>query len=96
MSGINDGSGASGSEGRLVETRAFPPPAELAARANVAADAYAAAAADPIAFWERRGRDGSTWATPVAHRPRMGSAGPRTTDGGLCRSLRRAGSSAGA
>ncbi|GAA3001370.1 acetate--CoA ligase [Microbacterium aurantiacum] len=63
MSGINDGSGASGSEGRLVETRVFPPPAELTARANVAGDVYATAATDPVAFWERAA-ERLTWARP--------------------------------
>ncbi|MFG2105860.1 acetate--CoA ligase [Micromonospora chersina] len=38
----------------LNETRQFPPPAELAANANVTADAYAEAAADRLAFWERQ------------------------------------------
>ena len=38
----------------LNETRQFPPPAELAANANVTADAYAEAAGDRLAFWERQ------------------------------------------
>ena len=38
----------------LHETRQFPPPAELAAAANVTADAYAEAGADRLAFWERQ------------------------------------------
>ncbi|MEV6373816.1 acetate--CoA ligase [Micromonospora musae] len=38
----------------LNETRQFPPPAELAANANVKADAYDEAAADRLAFWERQ------------------------------------------
>ncbi|MBQ1026329.1 acetate--CoA ligase [Micromonospora sp. C95] len=38
----------------LNETRQFPPPAELAADANVTAEAYAEAAADRFAFWERQ------------------------------------------
>ncbi len=38
-------------EARLVESRTYPPPAAFAAQANVTADAYAAAAADPLAFW---------------------------------------------
>jgi acetyl-CoA synthetase len=37
----------------LRETRQFPPSPELAAQANVTADAYADAAADRLAFWER-------------------------------------------
>jgi acetyl-CoA synthetase len=36
----------------LHETRQFPPPAELAARANVTAEAYETAAKDRLAFWE--------------------------------------------
>ncbi|MFJ6196550.1 acetate--CoA ligase [Micromonospora sp. NPDC092111] len=47
----------------LNETRQFPPPAALAAEANVTADAYDEAAADRLAFWERQaGR--LTWAKP--------------------------------
>jgi acetyl-CoA synthetase len=37
----------------LQETRRFDPPAELAAQANVKADAYEEAAADRLKFWER-------------------------------------------
>ncbi|SCL16851.1 acetate--CoA ligase [Micromonospora inyonensis] len=40
----------------LNETRQFPPPAALAANANVKADAYAEAAADRLGFWERQAR----------------------------------------
>ncbi|MFC7326215.1 acetate--CoA ligase [Marinactinospora rubrisoli] len=41
----------------LQESRRFPPPAELAANANVGADAYAAAEADRLGFWaEQAGR----------------------------------------
>ncbi|SCL37614.1 acetyl-coenzyme A synthetase [Micromonospora pallida] len=40
----------------LNETRQFPPPAELAANANVKADAYAEAEADRLGFWERQAR----------------------------------------
>ena len=40
----------------LHETRSFPPPADLAANANVKADAYEHAAADRIAFWEEQAR----------------------------------------
>jgi acetyl-CoA synthetase len=35
----------------LRESRQFPPPADLAARANVSADAYAQAEADRLGFW---------------------------------------------
>jgi acetyl-CoA synthetase len=37
----------------LQENRRFDPPPELAAHANVTADAYAEASADRLAFWER-------------------------------------------
>ena len=47
----------------LNETRQFPPPAELAANANVTADAYDEAAADRLAFWARQA-DRLTWAKP--------------------------------
>src|SRR5690606_269239 len=40
-------------EVRLQEKRAYAPSAEFTAQANVAADIYADADADPIAFWER-------------------------------------------
>ncbi|NJC73961.1 acetate--CoA ligase [Planosporangium thailandense] len=40
----------------LNETRQFPPPAELAANANVKEDAYGAAKADRLAFWETQAR----------------------------------------
>ncbi|MGC4895617.1 acetate--CoA ligase [Micromonospora sp. DT31] len=47
----------------LNETRQFPPPAELAANANVTAEAYQEAAGDRLAFWERQaGR--LAWAQP--------------------------------
>ena len=35
----------------LHENRRFEPPADLAANANVKADAYDVADADPLAFW---------------------------------------------
>src|SRR5690349_22203565 len=38
----------------LHENRKFPPPEELAAHANVTADAYDEAGKDRIAFWERQ------------------------------------------
>ncbi|TQN28713.1 acetyl-coenzyme A synthetase [Haloactinospora alba] len=40
----------------LQETRRFPPPPELAAHANVTSDAFAAASADPLSFWEEQAR----------------------------------------
>jgi len=47
----------------LTEDRRFPPPADLAAAANVTAEAYRTAAADRIAFWEQAaGR--LAWETP--------------------------------
>jgi len=38
----------------LHETRQFPPPPELADKANINANAYAAAGADRLGFWERQ------------------------------------------
>ncbi|GAA4818073.1 acetate--CoA ligase [Nocardioides caeni] len=46
----------------LKEERRFEPPADLAASANVTADAYDAAAADREAFWAEQA-DRLTWAT---------------------------------
>jgi acetyl-CoA synthetase len=40
----------------LHEERRFPPPPELAARANVTGTAYAEAASDRLAFWEEQAR----------------------------------------
>ena len=40
----------------MTEERRFAPPAELAAGANVTADAYEAAAADRLAFWAEQAR----------------------------------------
>ncbi|GAA4943922.1 acetate--CoA ligase [Actinoplanes utahensis] len=45
------------------ETRRFPPPADLAANANVKADAYAEAATDRLAFWAKQA-ERLTWAKP--------------------------------
>ena len=42
----------------------FPPDAETAARANVSAEIYAEAAADPVAFWAKQARERLTWRTP--------------------------------
>ncbi|MEU8200829.1 acetate--CoA ligase [Streptosporangium sp. NPDC049046] len=44
----------------LRETRRFAPPADLAAAANVTADAYAEAERDRLAFWEKQA-DRLTW-----------------------------------
>ncbi len=46
-----------------TESRRFDPPAELAAHANVTADAYAHAAKDRLHFWEEQARR-LEWATP--------------------------------
>jgi acetyl-CoA synthetase len=43
-------------ENLLQETRQFPPPADLAANANITAEAYAEADADRLAFWEKQAR----------------------------------------
>src|SRR6202022_3840180 len=45
------------------EERRFQPPAELAAAANVTADAYEAATADRLAFWGAQARR-AAWAGP--------------------------------
>ncbi|GAA0283157.1 acetate--CoA ligase [Actinomadura nitritigenes] len=44
----------------LQETRSFPPPAELAAAANVTAEAYDEAAADRLGYWAKQA-DRLTW-----------------------------------
>src|ERR1041384_1398201 len=49
-------------ENLSTETRQFPPPEQIAADANVKAEAYQEAAADRLAFWaEQAGR--LSWAT---------------------------------
>ncbi len=45
------------------ETRSFEPPAELAANANLKADAYAEAAEDQLAFWAKQA-ERITWSEP--------------------------------
>ncbi|MCU1406771.1 MAG: acs [Glaciihabitans sp.] len=47
----------------LVETRRYPAPAAIAATANVGADEWATAAADPVAFWAKQAAR-LTWAEP--------------------------------
>jgi acetyl-CoA synthetase len=47
----------------MQETRRFPPPAELAASANVKAEAYEEAAADRLGFWARQA-ERLSWAKP--------------------------------
>src|SRR5690349_20332934 len=50
-------------ENLLQERRRFAPPSELAANANVTADAYGEAAADRLEFWAKQaGR--LSWARP--------------------------------
>jgi acetyl-CoA synthetase len=49
-------------ENLLTETRRFPPPAHLAAAANVTTAAYEQAAADRLGFWEQQARR-LDWAT---------------------------------
>ncbi|NQX17010.1 acetate--CoA ligase [Rathayibacter sp. VKM Ac-2857] len=53
----------------LEESRRFPAPEAFAAQANVGADEYARAAADPVAFWEEAARR-LDWVEPwhTAHR----------------------------
>ncbi|NUR27564.1 MAG: acetyl-coenzyme A synthetase, partial [Catenulispora sp.] len=43
-------------ENLLSEDRRFPPPADIAAHANVTADAYAEAAGDRLEFWAKQAR----------------------------------------
>jgi acetyl-CoA synthetase len=50
-------------EALASESRRFPPPPELAASANVTAEAYERAAGDRLAFWEDAARR-LEWATP--------------------------------
>ena len=45
--------------------RTFPPSAEFAANANLTAEAYQRAAADPEAFWAEQANR-LTWATPYS------------------------------
>ncbi len=47
----------------LREDRRFPPSEQFAAQANLGADAYDAAAADRLAFWDAQARE-LEWATP--------------------------------
>ncbi|GIF05287.1 acetate--CoA ligase [Actinoplanes siamensis] len=50
-------------ENLYSETRQFPPPADLAAAANVKAEAYEDAASDRLAYWARQA-ERLTWAKP--------------------------------
>ena len=56
----------------LHESRRFEPPEDLAAAANVTAEAYERAKADRLAFWEEQARR-LDWATALGHRARLGS-----------------------
>jgi len=60
---VADDSNANTLDNLLSEDRTFPPPAELAATANVGDEAYAQAEADPEAFWATQARR-LTWAEP--------------------------------
>ncbi|MCG7417199.1 acetate--CoA ligase [Microbacterium sp. ACRRU] len=50
-------------EARLTESRSYPAPASFAAQANVTAEAYARAEADPVEFWSDAARR-LEWARP--------------------------------
>jgi acetyl-CoA synthetase len=55
-----------------TESRRFEPPADLAAHANITADAYDEAAKDRIAFWEAQARRltwAKEWDTPLVWEP---------------------------
>jgi acetyl-CoA synthetase len=72
---------AGGDEARLHERRTYPAPAGFTAQANVGADAYARAAADPIGFWEaaaERLEWAERWHTALEWEPPLA-----TPDGGL-------------
>ena len=57
------GNGAVALDNLGTEDRTFPPSAEFAANANLTAEAYERAAADPVAFWAEQANR-LTWATP--------------------------------
>lgn len=66
-------------EARLQETRVYPVPPAFAAQANVGAEAYARAAADPTAFWEEAARRlewSADWHTAQEWDPPSGDAVP--------------------
>lgn len=66
-------------EARLQEARVYPVPPALAAQANVGAEAYARAAADPTAFWEEAARRlewSADWRTAQEWDPPSGDAVP--------------------
>jgi len=57
------GSAGVGLDNLGTEDRTFPPSAEFAANANLSAEAYERAAADPMAFWAEQANR-LTWAKP--------------------------------
>ena len=57
------GNGAVALDNLGTEDRVFPPSAGFAANANLSAEAYERAAADPEAFWAEQANR-LTWATP--------------------------------
>jgi acetyl-CoA synthetase len=62
----------------LVETRRYPAPESIAATANVGADAWETAAADPVAFWAEQGRRldwAEPWHTDHTWEPALGTDG---------------------
>ena len=60
----NETASQQGLENLLHEDRKFGPSPEFAAQANVGADVYAHANADPEAFWAEQARDLLTWKKP--------------------------------
>jgi acetyl-CoA synthetase len=66
------GPGSSAVEALSSESRRFDPPAELAAAANVTAEAYEVAARDRVGFWEdaaRRLQWETPWSQPLDWQP---------------------------
>jgi acetyl-CoA synthetase len=62
----------SGLEALSTESRRFEPPADLAAQANVTAEAYERADADRLAFWEEQARRlqwEQEWTSPLDWQP---------------------------
>lgn len=66
-------------EARLHETRTYPAPAAFTAQANVTAEAYGRAAADPARFWEEAAERldwAEPWHTVSEWEPPVGDAVP--------------------
>jgi acetyl-CoA synthetase len=62
----------------LVETRRYPAPESIAATANVGAEAWTTAAADPVAFWAEQARRldwAQPWHTDHTWEPALGTDG---------------------